>query len=107
MTILITGVAGFIGSKLCKNLLERNKAVIGIDNLNNYYDINLKIYRLKKLQEHKNFQFIKLDLSKKLILEKKLSKFKFKTIIHLAAQAGVRYSIDNPRIYIKSNILFI
>ena len=104
MTILITGVAGFIGSKLCKNLLERNKSVIGIDNLNNYYDINLKKYRLKMLQKHKNFKFIKLDLSKKLILEKKLSKFKFKTIIHLAAQAGVRYSLDNPRIYMKYNI---
>ena len=104
MTILITGVAGFIGGKLCKYLLEKNKTVIGVDNLNNYYDINLKKYRLQKLKEYKKFKFIKLDLSKKLVLEKNIGKLNIKTIIHLAAQAGVRYSLENPRIYMKYNI---
>ncbi len=104
MTILITGAAGFIGSKLCKKLLEKNKSVVGIDNLNDYYDVNLKKYRLKNLQRYKKFTFLKLDLSIKYLLEKKIRKFNIKTIVHLAAQAGVRYSLNNPRIYLKYNV---
>ena len=104
MTILITGVAGFIGSRLCKYLLEKNKTIIGVDNLNSYYDIKLKKYRLKNLQKHKKFKFIKFDLSKKHLLQNKLRNLNIKILVHLAAQAGVRYSLENPRIYMKYNI---
>ena len=104
MTILITGVAGFIGSHLASKMLSQNFNVIGIDNLNNYYSVNLKKYRLKQLNKFKNFTFIKADLSKALNLEKVIKKKKLSVICHLAAQAGVRYSITNPSIYLKYNI---
>ncbi len=104
MTILITGSAGFIGSNISLRLLSKNKEVIGIDNLNSYYDVNLKKYRLKILKKYKNFTFIKADLSKNICLKKLLYKRKIKVICHLAAQAGVRYSITNPNIYLKYNI---
>ena len=104
MTILITGVAGFIGSHLASKMLSQNFNVIGIDNLNDYYSVNLKKYRLKQLNKFKNFTFIKADLSKALNLEKIIKKKKLSVICHLAAQAGVRYSITNPSIYLKYNI---
>ncbi len=103
MTILITGVAGFIGSHLASKMLSQNFNVLGIDNLNNYYSVNLKKYRLKQLNKFKNFTFIKADLSKATNLEKVIKK-KLSVICHLAAQAGVRYSITNPSIYLKYNI---
>ncbi len=106
MKILITGSAGFIGFHLTKKLLERkNFHVIGIDNLNNYYDVKLKKARLKELLKHKNFNFFKLDLTNKKKLDKIFKKFKFNMIINLAAQAGVRYSQKNPDQYINSNVL--
>ncbi len=104
MTILITGVAGFIGSHLASKMLSQNFNVLGIDNLNNYYSVNLKKYRLKQLNKFKNFTFIKADLSKAINLEKVIKKKQLSVICHLAAQAGVRYSITNPRIYLKYNI---
>ncbi|OUU61706.1 MAG: hypothetical protein CBC22_06630 [Alphaproteobacteria bacterium TMED62] len=104
MTILITGAAGFIGSHIVLKMLSQNYNVIGIDNLNDYYSVSLKKYRLKKLKKFKNFTFIKTDLAKTLDLEKILKKKKLSVICHLAAQAGVRYSISNPNIYLKYNI---
>ena len=106
MKILITGSAGFIGFHLTKKLLERkNFHVIGIDNLNNYYDVKLKKARLKELLKHKNFNFFKINLNNKKKLDIIFKKFKFNMIINLAAQAGVRYSQKNPDQYINSNIL--
>ena len=104
MTILITGAAGFIGSHLSYSLLSKNIKVIGIDNLNDYYSVNLKKYRLSKLKKFKNFTFIKSDLSKNTSIDKIISNKKITSICHLAAQAGVRYSIENPEIYLKYNI---
>ena len=104
MTILITGVAGFIGSHLASKMLSQNFNVLGIDNLNNYYSVKLKKYRLKQLDKFKNFTFIKTDLSKAINLEKVIKSKKLSVICHLAAQAGVRYSITNPSIYLKYNI---
>lgn len=102
-TILITGCSGFIGYHLTKKLLD-NFNIIGIDNLNDYYDIKIKEDRLKNL-EHKNFKFIKCDISNKEVLDKIFNNYKIDTVINLAAQAGVRYSIDNPDTYINSNII--
>ena len=102
-TILITGCSGFIGYHLTKKLLD-NYNIIGIDNLNDYYDINLKESRLNNLK-HKNFKFIKCDISNREELEKIFNKYKIDKVINLAAQAGVRYSIENPDIYINTNII--
>ena len=101
---LITGVAGFIGFHTALNLLKKKQSVVGVDNLNSYYSVKLKKKRLNKLKKFKNFKFIKLDLSKKnnyKSLEKYISNIK--VVIHLAGQAGVRYSIENPQTYIKHN----
>lgn len=103
-TILVTGAAGFIGFHTAKKLLEMGKKIIGVDNLNDYYDVRLKKERLKLLK-HKNFTFIKLDFANKKQFFSKLKKHKIDKIIHLGAQAGVRYSIENPYAYIESNIL--
>ena len=101
---LITGSAGFIGFHLSKSLIERNKEVLGIDNFSNYYDPKLKKKRNKILKKNKNYKFINFDLSKKKNFYK-LNKYKdkIKIIIHLAGQAGVRYSIKNPQSYILNN----
>ena len=102
--ILITGCAGFIGFHTCLRFLKNlNYKVLGIDNLNNYYDKNLKIDRLKILKKSKNFKFLKLDITK-ISSFNLLKKYKIDYIIHLAAQAGVRYSIKKPREYLKINI---
>ena len=104
--ILITGVAGFIGFSLCKKLIQnKNNEVIGIDNLNSYYSINLKKERLKQLKLMKNFQFFKLDLLEKNKLKNLFKKKKFNIVYNLAAQAGVRYSFENPDSYVNSNII--
>jgi len=103
MKILITGVAGFIGFHLARRLITLGYQIIGIDNLNNYYDIKLKKSRLALLIEL-GLKFHKVDISKKKSLDKFLKNSDFDIIIHLAAQAGVRYSIENPDVYIESNI---
>jgi len=120
MKVLVTGSAGFIGFHTCVELVNRGHEVYGIDNINNYYDINLKYDRLKELGfnkkeastnlfeaksgKYKNLRFSKLDISSSDYLNKIFKKEKFEIVCHLAAQAGVRYSIENPKAYIKSNI---
>ena len=103
MKILVTGSAGFIGFHLSKKLLKNNE-VFGIDNLNNYYDINLKKDRIKILKKNNNFKFYKLNLLNKKKINFVIKKFNIKYIIHLAAQAGVRYSIKSPKSYFKNNL---
>ena len=107
MNILITGSAGFIGSELIKKFLDEDKncKIIGVDNLNNYYDVNLKKKRLNFLKKNKRFKQYTFNLNNKKKLFNLGKKFKFDFIIHLAAQAGVRYSITNPDAYIDSNII--
>tara|TARA_X000001036_G_scaffold439880_1_gene492857 strand:+ start:562 stop:1569 length:1008 start_codon:yes stop_codon:yes gene_type:complete len=104
MKIIVTGSSGFIGMSLCIRLLKLRHEVVGIDNMNNYYDVNLKKKRLEELKRFKNFKFIKVDIKNKKLLENKLKRFKPEIIINLAAQAGVRYSIKHPQNYIDSNI---
>ena len=106
MKILVTGAAGFIGAFLCKKLLETTKDdIIGLDNLNDYYDVSLKEERLKMLSSFKNFKFIKGDISDKPFIDNLFKEYKFGIVVNLAAQAGVRYSIDHPDVYIQSNII--
>ncbi len=104
MKVLITGAAGFIGYHLAKKLLIKNIKVIGIDNINDYYDVKLKNNRIKELKKNNKFFFYKLDLCNYKKLNNLVKKNKIKYIIHLAAQAGVRYSIEKPNIYFKSNL---
>ena len=105
MRILVTGSAGFIGFHLCEKLLEDKHTVLGIDNINNYYDVKLKKDRLKILLRKKNFKFKKIDISDNNFVKKIYPIAKnFKIIIHLAAQAGVRYSVTHPYKYIESNV---
>lgn len=107
MQILLTGTAGFIGFHLCKALLDKGFKVIGIDNINDYYDINLKKTRLNLLKKNKNsnhFTFIKEDISNKGAIEKIFNDYEFDIVINMAAQAGVRFSLENPYTYIDSNI---
>jgi UDP-glucuronate 4-epimerase len=103
--ILITGSAGFIGSELSLSLLNRGFSVVGIDNLNDYYDPNLKKARLARHINHKNYLHSYINITKKESIEKIFQEHDFDTVINLAAQAGVRYSIENPRSYIEANIL--
>ena len=106
--ILITGVAGFIGSNLAYKLLKDIPSVkiLGVDNMNKYYDVAIKEYRLKKIHDVQgDFEFIKSDISDKLQLFEIFAKFKPDIVVNLAAQAGVRYSIDHPDQYIQSNIV--
>ena len=104
MKIIVTGSSGFIGMNLCIKLLKLRHEVVGIDNMNSYYDVNLKKKRLEELKKFSNFKFIKADIKNKKILENKLGRFKPEIIINLAAQAGVRFSIKQPQNYIDSNI---
>ena len=104
-TYLITGVAGFIGSSLSKTLLEKGCKVVGIDNINNYYDVNLKHERLEKIKVFDNFTFIKEDISNKDKILEIFNEYKPNIVVNLAAQAGVRYSLENPDAYIESNIV--
>ena len=105
--ILITGAAGFIGSNLAKKILqtEPSVTVIGLDNLNDYYDVKLKEKRLEKLTQYKNFIFIKGNIAEKMIVTELFKKYTPDIVVNLAAQAGVRYSITNPDAYIESNIM--
>jgi len=104
MHVLVTGVAGFIGFHLGKRLLEKGHTVIGLDNLNAYYDVRLKEGRLKQLEPFEAFSFLKLDMSDRKGMKEVFSKYRFDRVINLAAQAGVRYSITDPHTYIDSNI---
>jgi UDP-glucuronate 4-epimerase len=104
MKFLVTGTAGFIGFFLSKRLLEDGHSVVGIDNLNDYYDVRLKEDRLKQLTSYSTFSFIKLDISDREAMETLFSDHPFSKVIHLAAQAGVRYSIENPHAYGDSNL---
>lgn len=101
--ILVTGVAGFIGSKTAEFLLKEGHEVIGVDNLNDYYDVELKKFRLKALGVFKNFSFKKVDIEDYAALEKVFNTDKFDVVLNLAARAGVRYSIENPHIYMTTN----
>ncbi|WP_421657686.1 NAD-dependent epimerase [Leptothermofonsia sp. ETS-13] len=104
MNVLITGVAGFIGYHLARRLLEDGVQVYGVDNLNAYYDVNLKKDRLAQLYPKDNFTFYQLDLSDRIQVAQLFQEKTFNQVIHLAAQAGVRYSLENPWAYIDSNI---
>lgn len=103
--ILITGAAGFIGMHLCKSLLDDGYEVLGIDNLNDYYDPKLKQDRLNELAPYKNFTFQKIDISDREPLTRAFINFKPQMVFNLAAQAGVRYSIENPYVYMNANIV--
>ncbi len=120
MRILVTGAAGFIGFHLIQKLLERGDSVIGIDNINDYYDVNLKYGRLQELgiktksfvdgqtvqsTQYTNFQFVKIDLANRITLEQLFTKYTFDKVCNLAAQAGVRYSLVNPHAYVSSNLV--
>lgn len=105
MRILITGAAGFIGFHLSKAILEKGDEVVGIDNLNDYYEQNLKTSRLKILKEINGFTFHKLDLKNKVKVDAIFEKYKPEYVVNLAAQAGVRYSIENPYAYVDSNLV--
>ncbi len=105
MKILVTGAAGFIGMTASLKLLERGDEVVGLDNLNDYYDVSLKQSRLDRLTPHPNFRFYKGDVADRAGIEKLFATEKFDRVIHLAAQAGVRYSLQNPHAYIDSNIV--
>lgn len=103
--ILVTGAAGFIGFHLSKKLLSQGISVVGFDNINDYYDVNLKYARLRELEPFENFTFIKGDLADKNAVDSLFSEYKPDIVVNLAAQAGVRYSIDNPQAYIESNVV--
>ena len=103
--ILLTGAAGFIGFHLCKSLLDDDYEVLGIDNINDYYDPNLKLARLDKLKPYKNFKFEKVDIADRDLLTQSFQSFKPNKVVNLAAQAGVRYSIENPYAYMDSNLV--
>ena len=108
MKILVTGAAGFIGSHVSLYLLSRGDEVVGLDNLNDYYDVNLKLARLERVKQHKNatnFSFVKMDVEDRLGMPELFVEHKFDKVVHLAAQAGVRYSIENPHAYIDANIV--
>src|SRR5690606_8430459 len=102
---LVTGAAGFIGFFVAQRLCEQGHQVIGLDNLNSYYDVGLKEARLALLQQSPNFRFVRVDLADKTKMAELFANEKFDRVIHLAAQAGVRYSLDNPMTYVDANLL--
>lgn len=105
MTILITGTAGFIGAAFAQRALERGDHVIGVDNLNDYYDVKLKEARLARIEGRAGFEFVKLDISDRRAVERLFRDREITRVMHLAAQAGVRYSIERPDVYIDSNLV--
>jgi UDP-glucuronate 4-epimerase len=105
MKILVTGAAGFIGFHLSKRFLERGDEVVGLDSLNDYYDVNLKKARLSQLEGQPKFRFVKLDLADREGMAQLFAREKFQRVVNLAAQAGVRYSIENPHAYVDSNVV--
>jgi nucleoside-diphosphate-sugar epimerase len=103
MNILVTGAAGFIGNKVSKMLLEEGQEIIGIDNLNDYYDVNLKLWRLDNIKKYDNLKFYQIDIENYESLKALFVKYHFDAVINLAARAGVRYSLENPFIYNSTN----
>ena len=105
MKILVTGAAGFIGSNTARQLLERGDVVVGLDNFNDYYDVSLKEARAATLEPFEKFSMRRMDLADRAAMDELFASEKFDKVVHLAAQAGVRYSIENPHTYIESNIV--
>ncbi len=105
MNILVTGAAGFIGSALALRLLQRGDRVLGLDNLNDYYDVKLKEARLARLRAHAGFEFEKIDIAERERMARLFAEHRFDAVIHLAAQAGVRYSIEHPGAYVDANLV--
>ncbi len=105
MNILVTGAAGFIGSTLALRLLQRGDRVTGLDNLNDYYDVSLKQARLARLRTHSGFEFEKIDIAEREAMARLFASRRFDAVMHLAAQAGVRYSIENPAAYVDANLV--
>ena len=105
MKLLVTGAAGFIGFHTAKLLLERGDEVVGLDNLNDYYDPALKVSRLEILKSYERFRFIKADLADRTAMQTAFRAGHFQRVVHLGAQAGVRYSVENPHAYVQSNIV--
>ena len=107
MQILITGVAGFIGASLAKKLLSQGHEVVGIDSLNDYYDVNLKLNRLKEIDSlgNDNFVFHKVDIVDRVVMTQLFKSNAFDVVVHLAAQAGVRHSIEHPQEYVDANLV--
>ena len=105
MRVLVTGTAGFIGNALALKLLARGDEVIGVDNLNDYYDVNLKKARLARATAHEKFADVRIDLEDRAAIEAAFIRYKPQRVVNLAAQAGVRYSIENPRVYVDSNVV--
>ena len=105
MKVMVTGTAGFIGNHLAIKLLERGDEVIGIDNLNDYYDVNLKLARLDRIKDHTNYTDVRADIADREHMDQLFKKHQPQRVVNLAAQAGVRYSIENPHAYIESNIV--
>ncbi len=105
MNILVTGAAGFIGFHVARKLLARGDRVVGLDNLNDYYDVNLKLARLALIENHPGFSFARMDLQDRPAMEALFRQHHFDAVINLAAQAGVRYSLENPHAYVDSNIV--
>jgi UDP-glucuronate 4-epimerase len=105
MNVLVTGAAGFIGFHVARKLLARGDRVVGLDNLNDYYDVNLKLARLAQIENLPGFTFAKMDLQDRPAMEALFNEHQFDAVINLAAQAGVRYSLENPHAYVDSNIV--
>jgi UDP-glucuronate 4-epimerase len=105
MKVLVTGAAGFIGAALAHRLLDRGDEIVGVDNLNDYYDVRLKLARLERLGARQDFEFLTLDIADQKPMETLFATNQFDAVVHLAAQAGVRYSIENPSVYIDANIV--
>ena len=105
MRILVTGAAGFIGSSVARMLLARGDTVVGLDNLNDYYDVRLKHARLVPLQAHPQFSFVTMDVADRTGMATLFAEQRFDRVVHLAAQAGVRYSLENPHAYVDSNLV--
>ena len=105
MKILVTGAAGFIGAALCRVLLDRGDQVVGVDDLNAYYDVNLKKARLEELTSSTRFLFQKLDIANRVEISDLFSSSDVDVVVNLAAQAGVRYSIENPSAYVDTNLI--
>ena len=103
--VLVTGAAGFIGMHVCQCLLARGNTVVGLDNLNDYYDVSLKEERLNQLKNNEKFLFVKIDLAARQAMEELFARERFDVVINLAAQAGVRYSLTNPHAYVEANLV--